>query len=113
MQEEILDRNREADVEVYAVWLPMIASDARSEWKQSLLPDGRVVHLWHEQRVTGRRFARQTWYDRNVEVAWDIYVLFGPDARWNGSPAPLISWGETVIDARERLRRDFLAMVDG
>ena len=113
MQEEILDRNREANVKVYAVWLPMIAGDARSEWKQSLLRDARAVHLWDEQRVTGRWFARQAWYDRNVEVAWDIYVLFGPDARWNVSPEPLISWGETVIDARERLRRDFLSLLGG
>ena len=113
MQDEILGRNPAANVKVYAVWLPIIAGDARSEWKQSLLPDARAVHLWDEQRVTGRWFARQAWYDRNVEVAWDIYVLFGPDARWDGSPGLPLSWGETVIDARERLRRDFQALLGG
>ena len=113
MQEEILERNREADLKVYAVWLPIIAGDARSAWRKSLLPDPRVAHLWDEQRVTGRWFAQQPWYDRDVDVAWDIYVLFGPEARWDASPGPLISWGETVVDARERLRRDFLALLDG
>ncbi len=113
MQEEILGKNAGANVKVYAVWLPIIASDARSEWKKSLLPDARVMHLWDEQRVTGRWFANQAWYGKDVEVAWDIYILFGPEARWDGSPGPLISWGETVVDAREQLRRDFQSLMGG
>ena len=32
-------------------------------------------------------------------------ILFGPKARWDGTPGRLISWGETVVDTRERLRR--------
>ncbi len=113
MQEEILGKNGGANMKVYAVWLPIIASDARSEWKKSLLPDPRVVHLWDEQRVTGRWFAQQEWYGKDVDVAWDIYVLFGPEARWDRSPGPVISWGETVVDTGERLRRDFESLMGG
>ena len=111
MQEEILEKNRAAEAKVYAVWLPMIASDARSEWKKSLLPDSRVIHLWDEQRVVGRWFAAQGRYGPNVDVAWDIYFLFGPDARWDALPDPLLSWGSTVVATREKLRRDFLALL--
>ena len=112
MQEEILEKNRAADVKVYAVWLPMIASDARSEWKKSLIPDSRVIHLWDEQRVVGRWFASQGRYGEGVDVVWDIYFLFGPEAQWETLPEPLLSWGRTVVDAREKLRRDFLAVLN-
>lgn len=112
MQEEILEKNPAANVKVYAVWLPMIASDARSEWKKSLIPDSRVIHLWDEQRVVGRWFAAQGRYGEDVEVVWDIYFLFGPEAQWETLPDPLVSWGRTVVAAREKLRRDFLAVLN-
>ena len=41
------------------------------------------------------------------------YILFGPEARWDVSPNSVISWGETVVDTRERLRRDFQSLLGG
>ena len=74
---------------------PTAAGDVRSEGKKSLLPALRVIHLWDEQRVTGRWFAQQAWYGNDLDVAWDIDILFGPKARWDGTAGPLISWGAT------------------
>ncbi len=93
--------------------LQLIAGDARSEWKKSFIPDPRVVHFWDEQRVVGRWFAEQGRYAGDVEVVWDIYFLFGPEARWEELPDPLLSWGNTVVGTREKLQRDFLALIGG
>jgi hypothetical protein len=84
--------------------MPMLATDARSEWKESLLDDPRVHHFWDEERVAGLWLA-----ERNVGgegfagVVWDAYLLFGPRASWDSEPGPLVGSGAPVVGAADRL----------
>ena len=84
--------------------------DARSEWPEQVLTDSRVIHLWDEERVTGRWFAEHE--DTFFPIAWDIYFLYGPDAHWGTEPAPLVSSGFTIIGRSSKLRADLLPLLN-
>jgi hypothetical protein len=103
VQQEILAPNPQADVRVYAVWTERMLGDARNQWDAAELIDPRVVHLWDERNLVG------PWIVDNVEGYeggdWDLYLLFGPDARWGDTPAPLVDSGFTVIGRSEELQR--------
>jgi hypothetical protein len=66
------------------------------------MPDPRVLHYWDAERFAGR------WFAKNVDGAdgymWDTYLLYGPSARWNQAPDPLLGSGGTIIDVGSELR---------
>ena len=111
VQKEILEKQPDADVRVYAVWFSMLESDSKPSWPREALTDPRVTHLWDEGRVLGRWYAQdlklklwsmtlQTWTD----ALWDAYLLYGPVARWTSGPRPLVGWGTTIMESRDDLR---------
>jgi len=110
VQENILEPNPDADLIVYAVWFNVLATDHRSRWDDSLLTDDRVVHLWDEKREVGQWYAKQGIYPYG-NTAWDIYFLYGPDARWDESPEPTVSYGFTIIVQSQQLLNDFTQII--
>lgn len=111
MQEEILDKNPRADLQVYAIWFNMLPSDDRSSWDNGLLTDARVVHLWDEGRIVGQWYAEQG--DNHFgPIAWDIYYVYGPEAEWDLSPEPLLSSGTTIIAKRSDLQAAILPLLE-
>ena len=110
MQSEILDKNPSADLKVYAVWFSMLSSDARSRWPDNLLTDPRVVHLWDGTRAAGRWFAENE--DFYLPIAWDVYYLYGPKARWDETPRPLLSSGGTILYRKDSLKRDLARFIE-
>jgi hypothetical protein len=117
VQTELLDKYKNANLRVYAVWFNMMPADARTKWSSTLLHDARVSHRWDEGKVVGRWFAPRTagikaqlaagsaWGDG--DVLWDAYLLYGADARWDEAPSGLIHWGRTIVAGRETLKADF------
>lgn len=103
------------DVAVYAVWFDMIDTDSRSRWPSGVLVDPRVRHWWDEGKAVGRWYGRHPDYGDDPElVVWDTYFLYGPDAEWQEQgPTELASWGYTIWEHREKLRRDLLALAAG
>jgi hypothetical protein len=103
VQNEILTRNPSADVRVYAVWLNMLSGDSRAQWNSGTLNDSRATHLWDEPKAIGMWFAQGV-SRQPGGIAWDVYALYGPDARWSQDPPPPVSSGGTIIARREQLR---------
>lgn len=104
MQQNILEKHPNAKVAVYAAWLPMLATDARSEWDASLLDDPRVRHFWDEERTAGRWFAEADLKaDRFGPIVWDAYLLFGPNSRWDDEQTALLGSGSPIIGATDAL----------
>jgi hypothetical protein len=109
VQTELLEKNREVQLKVYAVWFNMMWSDSRDRWPRDVLTDPRVAHFWDEAKVVGR------WYEENVthqgtpgggRVEWDAYFLYGHDASWGEKAAPVSSWGHPIVGNGDRLRRE-------
>ena len=101
MQRVLLSQNPSEELRVYAVWLPMLAADAREDWDGNTLPDPRVMHFWDGDLRVGQWFAEQVEGYRGV--SWDTYYLYGPDAKWETVPLPLVGSGGTIYGERETL----------
>jgi hypothetical protein len=99
VQQEILNKNADADLRVYAVWLNMLAGDSRGGWDGARLTDARVTHMWDERKLVG------DWYSANVTreptTTWDFFAVYGPDAAELAKP---LSMGRTIIGRSTQLK---------
>jgi len=99
VQQEILNKNQNPDVRVYAVWFNMLAGDSRQGWDGARLVDTRVTHLWDQQKAVGNWFSNNVTHD--LGTTWDFYALYGPDAADLARPD---SMGGTIIGRTGQLR---------
>jgi hypothetical protein len=96
VQREILEADRSPDLAVNVVWVPFLGgTQDAANLSQQVLPDPRVVHFWDGSALTSDWFAENV--DHSPGLAWDVYYLYGRDARWSGVPGPLVSSGATII----------------
>jgi hypothetical protein len=114
VRQSILARHASADLEVYAVWMPMLPTDSRSEWDASVLADPRVSEFWDEDLTLGSWLADSDHLDLGFggPVVWDAYLLFGPEARWEERPTHLVGFGSPVIGRTSELRREVEPLLD-
>jgi hypothetical protein len=99
---------------VYAIWMPMLAGDARGAWDPHVLDDPRVVSLWDGRRVAGTWLAEHRTGgvgDPSFPV-WDAYFAFGKTATWTREPAPLVVAASTIIDNVGGLERAFVPLLE-
>jgi hypothetical protein len=76
-------------LDVFVVWIPAIAGDRyeATDNAMSLIPDARARHYWDGGQALGE--ALSPTLGIRAKMAWDVYVLFGKDAKWiEGPPAP-------------------------
>ena len=107
MQENILEANPEAELDVYVVWEPMLgARRHHADDAMELISDSRVQHYWNDDFIVGEHF-KDHHFGR---TAWDIYFLYGPEAVWQEEPEPLIISGFTVIRKRQALQDALLEL---
>ncbi len=109
---ELLNPNPDADLKVYSIWYSMYPGDDRSKWDEKLLTDPRVTQFWDEEKIVGRWMVDQEVVDYPREILWDAYLLFGPDAKWDGIPEPLVSWGTPVYHRRHKLKSGLMPLLE-
>jgi hypothetical protein len=91
---------------VYAVWLPMLATDSRGRWSASNLPGANVRQYWDGDRKVGTWLADHDMGGLGYPgVVWDAFFVFGPKAHWIGVPAPLLASGSPVVSETASLQR--------
>jgi hypothetical protein len=83
---------------VYVGWIPMMAPDANPQ-VADLLVDDRARHYWDGNTELGRFVARLLGRDDGA-AAWDIFLVYGPDATWGDRPEVV---GTPVISESGRL----------
>ena len=103
MQTQLLARNPDAKLHVYALWTNKLFGDSRARWDAAGMTDPRVVHLWDGDDLAGQWLAEHV--DGYQGPDWDTWLLFGPDATWTTAPGPLRDWGSPVIDTHQDLTR--------
>ena len=96
MQREILEAEPVAALRVYVVWVPFSGGTSQAaDVSRRVLPDPRVAQFWDDAALTSEWFAKNV--DQSSAPAWDVYYLFGPDAKWIDVPGPIVSSGGTII----------------
>jgi len=88
----------------------MLGGDAREDWDGTVMSDPRVMHFWDGERQIGQWFAEQVEGYRGV--SWDTYYLYGPNAKWETVPSPLVGSGGTIYRKREALEMQLSTLVD-
>ena len=103
MHDDVLAKFGDRDLRVYAVWLPMLRTDARSEWPRNEIVDPRATHLWDAGKAVGSALAARDDLKTWRPVAWDIWAMFPAGATWSAdAPKPMAS-GKTIIRTRDEL----------
>jgi hypothetical protein len=114
VRENVLDANKDLDIRVLAVWLPVLGSDTRESATKvtAVLADPRVEQFYDPGAKTGR------WFKTNVVddikrlqtrrvfgggITWDAFFLYGPKAKWTKAPKPHLSAGATIMRESEIL----------
>lgn len=103
MRNNLLQPNPEAPLQVYAVWVDQLGA-TRSDIDPTLFGDERVTNFWDGDGVVGDALRDEIAFPG--PEPWDLYVLYGPDARWDERPPDHVGTGWTVIGESERLERE-------
>ena len=100
MQSNILSKNTDPRLRVFAIWVPFMAG-TRNAVQTSVLADPRVTNLWDQNAISSQWFSRHLTHQPGP--TWDYYILFGPSARWAAAPGPVISQDGTVLGTTSNL----------
>jgi hypothetical protein len=74
-------------------WVQTLGPDA-SLTIPDVFTDPRVRHFRDQDKIAGEWFAA---LNGNPGMTYDLYYVFGPEARWEDAPAPMRLAGATVI----------------
>jgi hypothetical protein len=79
-------------VAVFVVWSSQLGAQEKNVGEATtLIPDRRVSNFWDSSLVVGTAFSRAA---NRSEPAWDVYMLFGPNASWPATGVPTPAWWE-------------------
>ncbi len=100
MQTNILERYPKADIRVLVGWIPILGGDANPQVAE-LLVDRRASHFWDGKRKLGFAVPRLLG-EGGAYAAWDIFLVYGRDAKWGDKP---VAVGSPVISESGALER--------
>jgi hypothetical protein len=79
-------------VRAYAVWVPKRGGrETDVVAATAAVPDARARHFWDGEGLLLRVYNRVLDLPFAVD-AWDVYLIYAPDARWEGAAPPAPSF---------------------
>jgi len=99
--QKVLKNISDEQLRAYIIWLPILPNDDRAaaEKRSSEFADPRLTYFWDGHRLTGRVWQRVL--DLSG-IAWDIYFLYGAEARWESEPTIPDFWMHQLSVAAEK-----------
>ncbi len=93
----MLERNKDLPLDVLVVWIPAISGDDYGAAVRSLIKiyDDRSRHYWDGSQALGEAFAPVL--SIRSRMAWDVYLLYGPDAVWKDTPPAPAEWLHQLV----------------
>src|SRR5262245_11061985 len=78
-------------VRAYIVWLPIYGGDFKGEAQKlsNSFRDSRVSYFLDPESETGKQWQPIL---KTPFIAWDVYLLYGPDTRWEKQPPQPEFW---------------------
>lgn len=106
-----MDEISDERLRVYVVWGPMLDKEKEEDARDATIhvADPRVIHFW----TASHQLAEAIDGPLGIEGsrAWDTFLLFGPEARWDEAfptPASVMHVGKPLSPER-RLNAETLA----
>jgi hypothetical protein len=99
---------RDAGLRAQVVWVPKVGGQARHVPEATrLVPSAGALHYWDQTGTLMERYAEVLGFG---EDAWDVYLLYGPGARWEGElpPAPDFWMHQLGTPERPRVEGPYL-----
>jgi len=91
MNEDLLSQTRDPRLKTFVVHVPVIGAKAKDVMPAArLLENPQVRNYWNASGEFGRALARavQLKNDKETVYAWDVWLLYGPDAEWTDTAIP-------------------------
>jgi hypothetical protein len=91
MNQDLLSQTKDERLKTFVVHVPVIGAKAKDVMPAAqLLQNPHVRNYWNESGEFGRALAQavQLKNDKEAVYAWDVWLLYGPDAEWVGTSAP-------------------------
>lgn len=91
MNDDLLSRTRDARLQTFVVHVPVIGAKAKDVAPAArLLENSHVRHYWNGSGEFGRALAKavQLKNDKETVYAWDVWLLYGPEAEWTNATIP-------------------------
>ena len=80
------------DVVVYVVWSSQVWGRERHVAEAAeVIPDRRARHYWDGDKLVGKVYQPIL---GTPDEAWDVWMLFDRDTRWEGKIPPRPAWWE-------------------
>jgi hypothetical protein len=108
MQNNVLAKTGDEGLRVYVAWVPMFRGrEADVPRATAEVPDPRAAHYWDGDSLLVKGFRETLGLN---EAAWDVFLLYGPEARWEGErpPAPAFWMHQLGSARRPRVNGPFL-----
>jgi hypothetical protein len=102
MQQEVLAKVNDPDLRVYMVWVPKsrgLERDVASATRQ--YPEPRAQHFWDARSVLVDGYEQTL---QLPEDAWDVFMIYGRGARWEGTMPPAPDYWAHQLGSREKPR---------
>jgi hypothetical protein len=99
MQTQVFLKVSNPDLRGYVVWMPVTSygkwEDAAHQqaWR---IPDKRIRRYYDSTDHVGNTYAPLL-HLTGSGPAWDVYLVFGPDARWNAQPPAPSFWMHQLV----------------
>ena len=87
----MLERQKDPRLVAYVVWVPkLFGTESDVPTATRFVPDPRATHFWDGSAMLVHQYDTVLGIDQD---AWDVYLLYGPTARWDGAaPPPPAFW---------------------
>jgi hypothetical protein len=93
----------------FVVWVPMFNAEEDDVPSASrIFTDSRTAQYWDGKGSTTRSYQKVLGLQK---PAWDVYLIYGPDAKWEGDtpPAP-IYWMHQLRGVGKTINAPFLVV---
>jgi hypothetical protein len=98
----VLAKLPDPNLRVYMVWVPKLRGLERDVPSATIqIPEPRALHFWDAPSVLVRGY-RETL--SLSEDAWDVFLLYGREARWEGERPPEPAYWAHQLGSRNRPR---------
>jgi hypothetical protein len=91
MNRDLLARTKDPHLQTFVVHVPVIGAQAKDVLPAAkLLENPNVRHYWNASGEFGRSLSKavQLKNDKDFVYAWDVWLLYGPDAEWTSASPP-------------------------